>query len=100
MAFTLFGDDVKQWITINEPKQVCQEAYGSGIKAPFIKSHGLAEYLCTHNVIKAHAKAWHLYDDEFRNKQKGKHKKKVFRYIHVQNQDQIIVLHQILSDQL
>ncbi|CAH1111465.1 unnamed protein product [Psylliodes chrysocephalus] len=72
VAFTLFGDDVKQWITINEPKQVCQEAYGSGIKAPFIKSHGLAEYLCTHNVIKAHAKAWHLYDDEFRNKQKGR----------------------------
>ena len=30
-----------------------------------------AEYLCTHNIVKAHARAYHIYNDEFRDKQKG-----------------------------
>ena len=30
------------------------------------------EYLCGHNVLKAHAKVYHMYDKEFRQKQKGK----------------------------
>ncbi|CAG9859910.1 unnamed protein product [Phyllotreta striolata] len=72
VVFSLFGNDVKHWITINEPKQVCQEGYGAGIKAPFLQSHGHAEYLCTHNVIKAHARAWHMYNNVFRPKQKGR----------------------------
>ena len=31
-----------------------------------------AEYLCTHNIIKAHARAYHIYNDEFKTKQQGK----------------------------
>ena len=30
------------------------------------------EYICGHNVLKAHAKVYHMYDKEFRHKQKGK----------------------------
>lgn len=31
-----------------------------------------AEYLCSHNVIKAHARAYHIYDEEFRVQQQGR----------------------------
>ncbi|XP_056630381.1 myrosinase 1-like [Diorhabda sublineata] len=71
VLFETFGGDVKYWLTFNEPKQICQEGYGAGIKAPGIMSHGFGEYLCAHNVIKAHAKVWHMYNKEFRNKQQG-----------------------------
>ena len=31
-----------------------------------------AEYLCGHNVLKAHARAYHIYNNEFRKQQQGK----------------------------
>ncbi|CAG9833420.1 unnamed protein product [Diabrotica balteata] len=71
VLFDNFGHDVKYWVTFNEPKQTCQEGYGSGSKAPAIKSHGIGEYLCAHNIIKSHAKVWHLYDRYYRKKQQG-----------------------------
>ncbi|XP_056630380.1 myrosinase 1-like [Diorhabda sublineata] len=71
ILFETFGSDIKYWLTFNEPKQTCQEGYGSGVKAPAITSHGYGEYLCAHNLIKAHAKVWHMYDKEFRNEQQG-----------------------------
>uniref|UniRef100_A0A6P7H069 beta-glucosidase n=1 Tax=Diabrotica virgifera virgifera TaxID=50390 RepID=A0A6P7H069_DIAVI len=71
LCFELFGDDVKWWITINEPKQVCQAGYGSGAFAPGIVSNGIMDYVCTKNVLLAHAKAWHIYDEQFRAKNKG-----------------------------
>ncbi|XP_023022476.2 myrosinase 1 isoform X1 [Leptinotarsa decemlineata] len=72
VCFESFGDDVQYWITINEPKQVCIGGYGYGFFPPMVKSQGLLEYECNHNVIKAHARAWHIYDKEFRSKQGGK----------------------------
>lgn len=33
---------------------------------------GIADYMCGHNVLKAHASVYHLYNDEFRKDQKGK----------------------------
>nr|XP_023022477.1 myrosinase 1-like isoform X2 [Leptinotarsa decemlineata] len=72
VCFESFGDDVQYWITINEPKQVCIGGYGYGFFPPMVKSQGLLEYECNHNVIKAHARAWHIYDEEFRSKQGGK----------------------------
>ncbi|KAJ8924532.1 hypothetical protein NQ315_007330 [Exocentrus adspersus] len=71
ICFELYGNDVKYWLTFNEPKQICHEGYGSGVKAPAIHSPGVGEYLCTHNFLKAHARAWHIYDEEFRSKQNG-----------------------------
>ncbi|XP_018571131.1 myrosinase 1 [Anoplophora glabripennis] len=72
VVFELFGEDVKYWLTFNEPKQTCHEGYGSAKKAPAISSPGVGEYLCTHNLLKAHARAWHIYDEEFRSTQNGK----------------------------
>lgn len=39
--------------------------------APVLNSHGIAEYLCTHTLLKAHARAYHVYDEEFRSTQNG-----------------------------
>ncbi|KAJ8936595.1 hypothetical protein NQ314_012210 [Rhamnusium bicolor] len=72
LAFQLFGDDVKYWATFNEPKQTCLQGYGYGSMAPAVQHPGVDNYLCAHNVLKAHAAAWHVYDDEFRATQNGK----------------------------
>ena len=74
-ARTLFeelGDLVKLWLTFNEPKQTCMQGYGDGEKAPGIKASGVADYKCTHVLLKAHAKAYHIYDEEFRATQNGR----------------------------
>lgn len=46
--------------------------YGDGTMAPGIKGSGTKDYIVTHNLIKAHAKAYHIYDKEFRSTQQGK----------------------------
>lgn len=70
VCFQLFGDDVKYWLTFNEPNQICQFGYGSGLLAPAY-AVPQAEFLCAHNVIRAHSKAWYIYENEFRASQKG-----------------------------
>nr|CAH7741391.1 unnamed protein product [Callosobruchus chinensis] len=71
LCFELFGDDVKTWITFNEPKQTCLMGYGLALFPPNINGSGIADYNCTYYLLKAHAEAWHIYDKEFREKQKG-----------------------------
>lgn len=71
VAFSLFGNEVKHWFTFNEIKQICQEGYGVGTKAPGIKAEGIAEYRCGHVIIKAHARAYHIYQRLFKEKQAG-----------------------------
>lgn len=70
--FETFGDDVKEWITFNEPKQTCEQGYGIGILAPNIVDPGVKNYQCGHNLIIAHGKAYRMYDQKFREKQKGR----------------------------
>lgn len=70
-VFDLYGDRVKYWITINEPYQVCNEGYGVSTKAPMVDSKGIGEYMCTKNLLLAHARAYHIYDEEFRPKYGG-----------------------------
>ncbi|XP_072398731.1 myrosinase 1-like [Diabrotica undecimpunctata] len=72
VSFKLFGDDVTWWITINEPKQVCHAGYGDGYFAPGVVSSGVGEYVCARNVLLAHAKAYHNYNDNYRASQGGK----------------------------
>ncbi|CAG9772708.1 unnamed protein product [Ceutorhynchus assimilis] len=72
VAFTLFGDRVKLWITINEPASICIDTYENGNGAPGIKSPGLGSYLCGKNILLAHAKAYRLYQADFKNTQQGK----------------------------
>ncbi|XP_052747121.1 lactase/phlorizin hydrolase [Bicyclus anynana] len=71
-VFTLFGDRVKYWITINEPHLVCHYSYGDTFLAPALDIKGVPEYLCAKNLLVAHATAYHIYDKEFRSKQQGK----------------------------
>uniref|UniRef100_A0A6I8S540 Lactase, gene 2 n=1 Tax=Xenopus tropicalis TaxID=8364 RepID=A0A6I8S540_XENTR len=71
-CFSHFGDRVKLWITFHEPWVVSYAGYGTGEHAPGIKDPGNASYKVAHNIIKAHAKAWHLYDGQYRAHQQGK----------------------------
>uniref|UniRef100_A0A672K0K8 Lactase n=1 Tax=Sinocyclocheilus grahami TaxID=75366 RepID=A0A672K0K8_SINGR len=72
VVFNSLGDKVKFWITINEPYIVALHGYGHGIFAPGINANpGTAPYIAGHNLLKAHAEAWHLYNDKYRAKQGG-----------------------------
>lgn len=73
LCFEIFGDDIDRWVTINEPKLICQSGYGSNGHAPGVNSKGIGEYICSYNVLLAHAKAYHIYVAEFKPKQKGKY---------------------------
>ncbi|KAF9810027.1 hypothetical protein SFRURICE_003155, partial [Spodoptera frugiperda] len=72
VAYTLFGDRVKWWVTINEPLIICDVVYNSGLLAPAVISPEVGNHLCTKNVVMAHAKAYRVYDEEFRPKYNGK----------------------------
>lgn len=65
-AFQYF-DSVKYWVTFDEPRQVCRGGYGEGTLAPQIALDGIADYLCSYVVIKAHAAVYNLYQEEFSN---------------------------------
>ncbi|XP_033746871.1 LOW QUALITY PROTEIN: uncharacterized protein LOC117332095 [Pecten maximus] len=72
LAFREFGDRVKTWITLNEPWVVSVQGYGQGYKAPGIVSPGDKVYIAAHNLIRAHGKAYRVYENEFKQKQHGK----------------------------
>uniref|UniRef100_A0A9J8BYU3 Lactase n=1 Tax=Cyprinus carpio carpio TaxID=630221 RepID=A0A9J8BYU3_CYPCA len=72
VVFNSLGDKVKFWITINEPYIVALHGYGHGIFAPGINANpGTSPYIAGHNLLKAHAEAWHVYNDKYRTKQGG-----------------------------
>ncbi|XP_032335258.1 lactase-phlorizin hydrolase isoform X1 [Camelus ferus] len=73
VLFQRLGDKVKFWITLNEPFVIANQGYGYGTAAPGISFRpGTAPYIAGHNLIKAHAEAWHLYNDVYRSSQGGK----------------------------
>lgn len=69
--FAVSGIQVKWWITFNEPLVTCAEGYGMGEMAPGIKSNRRADYMCTHTILKSHARAYRLYRDKFKASQGG-----------------------------
>lgn len=71
VAFRYFGDRVKTWITFNEPIEVCQSGYAEGNDAPAYRSEGIGNYLCGKTLLVAHAKAYRLYEKDYKAKQKG-----------------------------
>ncbi|KAJ8709812.1 hypothetical protein PYW08_009816 [Mythimna loreyi] len=71
VVFENFGDRVKLFITFNEPREICFQGYGSDLKAPILNSTAIGTYLCAKNLVLAHAKAYHLYNKEFKPTQKG-----------------------------
>ncbi|KAK7505054.1 hypothetical protein BaRGS_00003624 [Batillaria attramentaria] len=71
-CFKAFGDRVKTWITFNEPSIFLGLGYVTGYHAPGRKD--IAEkgwYACVHNVIRAHAQVYRLYQEKFKTEQKG-----------------------------
>lgn len=73
VLFENFADRVKYWATFNEPISLCHSGYGEEAKAPVLNSSGLAEYQCTHNLLKAHASVYYLFDNGYRAKANGNH---------------------------
>lgn len=61
-CFREFGDSVKYWATFNEPQWFC----GNRNNMSAIK-----DYQCARNVLRAHAKAYRIYEKEFKPTQKG-----------------------------
>lgn len=70
-CFETFGERVKLWITINEPYVCAKLGHEDGIHAPGLREPGLCAYLVGHNMLRAHAKAWHSYTSLYKPKQKG-----------------------------
>ncbi|KAF9420539.1 hypothetical protein HW555_003289 [Spodoptera exigua] len=71
VLYSLFGDRVKYWITINEPLTICDGGYNK-MAAPFLNDMKISNYLCSKHVLLAHAKAFRIYDEEFRKAHRGK----------------------------
>ncbi|CAH0597636.1 unnamed protein product [Chrysodeixis includens] len=71
LVFQSFGDRVKHFITFNEPREICYEGYGADTKPPIVNNTGMGTYLCAKNLVIAHAKAYYVYDKEFRATQGG-----------------------------
>ncbi|XP_069681383.1 myrosinase 1-like [Periplaneta americana] len=69
--FKNFGDRVKWWLTINEPYTLAN-GYEYAIMAPATNLSGIGVYMSSHNMIKAHGRAYRLYDKKYRSVQKGK----------------------------
>lgn len=55
------------WITFNEPFVVSWLGHGIGVFAPGTVEPGTTVYTVTHNIIRAHVKAYHTYNDHFRS---------------------------------
>ncbi len=58
-CFATFGDRVKFWMTFNQPHTIAWSGYGLGEHPPRVTDPGVAPYRVAHNLIKAHAKAYH-----------------------------------------
>lgn len=69
-----FSDKVKMWLTFNEPLSFCHDGYG-GDDAPGGRSSGFEDYMCGHNVLRAHGMVYRLFNDVYRKSSKGKNKK-------------------------
>lgn len=67
----IFVFQVKNWILFNEPHIFCVLGYESGVFAPGVAQAGTGGYQCIHNMVLSHAKAYHVYDNEFRDSQQG-----------------------------
>ncbi|KAJ8667086.1 hypothetical protein QAD02_008748 [Eretmocerus hayati] len=62
-----FGSRVKFFSTINEPYIYCKMGYELTSFAPGLNLSGWGPYVCVHNMLKAHAVAYHIYKNEFKS---------------------------------
>lgn len=57
---------------MNQPDTICMEGYGSDLMAPALTIKDGGAYECVKNVLLAHAKAFRLYEKEFKKKHQGR----------------------------
>ncbi|XP_050671481.1 myrosinase 1-like isoform X2 [Leptidea sinapis] len=72
VIFSFYADRVKTWLTINEAIVVCDFNYNLGRYAPGIQESEIAPFLCNKNILLAHARAYRLYEREYKEKYNGK----------------------------
>ncbi|CAJ1058514.1 beta-klotho [Xyrichtys novacula] len=70
-CFHKFGSRVKLWFTMHNPYLVAVQGYGTGVHAPGETGGPAVPLIVAHNLIRAHAKAWHTYNNYYRPTQKG-----------------------------
>lgn len=82
VCFDMFGDKVKHWITLNEPRSFSRDSYSRGIYAPgrcspweegkcSMGNSGTEPYIVGHHQLLAHAATVKLYRNKYQAKQKG-----------------------------
>ncbi|CAH0697039.1 unnamed protein product [Spodoptera exigua] len=71
IVFENFGDRVKLFITFNEPREICFEGLEDMNKAPLLNTTGIGVYLCAKHLVLANARAYHLYNNDFKPTQGG-----------------------------
>lgn len=62
---------VQWWVSLNEPRSI-RIGYGGTYYAPALNDSGVSDYLASHNLLIAHAKVYHLYNDTYKTSQQGK----------------------------
>ncbi|KAJ3672945.1 hypothetical protein LUZ60_006319 [Juncus effusus] len=63
-CFRTFGDRVKNWMTVNEPRIMAANYAGGNVSTE--------SYIVTHHVLLAHATAVKIYREKYQASQKGK----------------------------
>ncbi|XP_041653913.1 beta-klotho [Cheilinus undulatus] len=71
-CFQTFGNRVKLWLTMHNPYLVAVQGYGTGVHAPGETGGAAGSLIVAHNMIRAHARAWHTYNTHFRPTQRGR----------------------------
>ncbi|KAK7580154.1 hypothetical protein V9T40_000783 [Parthenolecanium corni] len=71
LLFKRYGDKVKWWITLNEPKFIIP-GYVTGKSAPSLRLDSPANYIIAHNCLKAHGRIFRLYEKKYKIQQRGK----------------------------
>lgn len=66
-CFKNFGDRVRTWVLVNEPQVHCMYGYDDGSMAPGVALPGVGAYICNHNMVLAHAKAYRAYQRDFKH---------------------------------
>jgi beta-glucosidase/6-phospho-beta-glucosidase/beta-galactosidase len=72
-CFSMFGDRVKTWLTLNEPWCCSVLGYSTGEHAPGRTSNpGHEVYRAGHNLLLAHAQGVNVYRQKYQKTQKGR----------------------------
>ncbi|XP_067314220.1 beta-klotho [Pseudorasbora parva] len=71
-CFETFGAEVRFWLTMHNPFLLAVQGYGTGAHAPGVTGDHADPFIAAHNLIRAHAEAWHIYNKTFRPHQGGK----------------------------